>query len=103
MNLAALHATLENLRPERALLLLNAAQTGQLTVCDSHGRVATRGLRPLRLAFLSAARKSCRPSLTRWVFFGRCWLRIQEIVLHSPLHRKFKTKIKGYVAMFYVA
>lgn len=32
--------TLKNLRPERALLLLDAVRNGQLTVCDSQGRIA---------------------------------------------------------------
>ena len=33
--------TLKNLRPERVRLLWEAAMSGQLTVCDSHGRVAS--------------------------------------------------------------
>lgn len=32
--------TLKNLRPERALLLLDAVRNGHLTVCDSQGRIA---------------------------------------------------------------
>lgn len=33
--------TLENLRPERVRLLWDAAMSGQLTVCDSQGRIAS--------------------------------------------------------------